>query len=244
MMARDEPVWSILAEIQSPVKQMANTWLKLCYRTIYVSYWKIFGLRGFDDGPKRSSSLLWTLVMRISCFLLLQDPQPIKGIPEGCCLFLVCDSSFVLRQKEFTRASCLSKILKTLGCKSTRKKWQDKRARWGSASAENQRKPPIWKTCENNWFLTTLGFCCCGFRFILEFEFTETQTKPLSFSCQLLTFYTRKIHAGKYTYASWLPHVSFGWLAPARCNMSYNIFMMFQCRLIATNMPARVADTR
>lgn len=52
-------------------------------------------------GQNPSSSSLWTLVMRISCFLLLQNQQPFKDIPECRCLFLICDFAFVFWLEEF-----------------------------------------------------------------------------------------------------------------------------------------------
>lgn len=64
-----------------------------------------------DDGPKQSSSSLWTLVMRISCFLFCST-GPIKGVLKRSRLFLDCDSLYVFGQKRMYSSICqLVKIL-------------------------------------------------------------------------------------------------------------------------------------
>lgn len=94
------------------VQHMDSTWLDTLsvYTALSVclSSSQRFGLEGFDDGPKQSSSSLWTLVMRISCFLL--QHQPIKGFSEHFRLFLDCDAPFVFRPNGCTVATCMCEI--------------------------------------------------------------------------------------------------------------------------------------
>lgn len=115
-----------------------------------------------DDGPKQSSSSLWTSVMRISGFLMQR--WPIKGVPTWPCLFLGCESLFVSGHKDLWQILARQKSWLVVFRQTAKQlKWNKKkeiRAGYGKTGAKTQRASLAECVVRNVWqWLITASDC-------------------------------------------------------------------------------------